>query len=148
MQTYTNVFGRLTCYAEVGGASRCCLHFLLRGCQCPLITDAVAPPYWLLHTLKSVAKQPVQQPAVTTCKNPVTASFLASSAGSRPLHATIKCHAASKGLARSASLYCLSVCMQAVVKPESTQQLAAAVKQFSEAARQTGKSLKIRTSRT
>lgn len=38
--------------------------------------------------------------------------------------------------------------LQAVVKPESTQQLAAAVKQFADAAQQSGKPLKIRTSRT
>jgi hypothetical protein len=37
--------------------------------------------------------------------------------------------------------------LQAVVKPDSTQQLAAAVQQLSESARQSGKPLKIRTSR-
>jgi hypothetical protein len=36
---------------------------------------------------------------------------------------------------------------EALVKPESTEQLAAAVKQFAEAAKQSGKALKIRTSR-
>lgn len=41
-----------------------------------------------------------------------------------------------------------SLPLQAVVKPDSTQQLAAAVKQFSDAAKQSGKPLKIRTSRT
>jgi hypothetical protein len=40
------------------------------------------------------------------------------------------------------------VLLQAIVKPESTEQLAAAVKQFAAAAQESGKPLKIRTSRT
>jgi hypothetical protein len=36
---------------------------------------------------------------------------------------------------------------EALVKPESTEQLAAAVKQFADAAKASGKPLKIRTSR-
>jgi hypothetical protein len=42
---------------------------------------------------------------------------------------------------------CSCLLLQAVVKPESTQQLAAAIKQFSDAAKQSGKPLKIRASR-
>jgi hypothetical protein len=38
--------------------------------------------------------------------------------------------------------------LQAVVKPSSTQQLADAIKQFTGVAKQNGKPLKIRTSRT
>jgi hypothetical protein len=36
---------------------------------------------------------------------------------------------------------------EALVKPESTEQLASAVKQFADASKQSGKALKIRTSR-